>query len=388
MLPDAQTPESSLEIKTHHGSSVSLGETNSPSSTTLEVSESEQPRPQTLPRKSKVYGGIKVFPSPPKPVARKIVPAEVEPVPVPRSSTPAPKSPQLTTPPPVSLPDDPSYQDDLISPTSEKKNKDSANLHVKISEGSPYNPNKSTFGTWKRKKAPAPPLPLAPQKRMVKAMPIVNIKQELNDIEVKQQGLERQGVALENKIREKFDSEESITPYVEELVLQLFELVNEKNDLFRRQAELMYLRRQYHLEEEHAELEYQIRCLMARPDATKTDSDKEHEEQLIKRLVEVVERRDSIVQCLEMDRLREAAEDRSINTQLDIFTQAMNEEESPDQKKSPKKHKKKKDERKSYHQEEADGMLDLDKDLDESERERHLKKKKKWYTLHHIKHRH
>lgn len=83
---------------------------------------------------------------------------------------------------------------------------------------------------------------------------------------------------------------------------------------------LFFRRRQQHLEEEHSELEYQIRCLMARPEANKTDSDKELEEQLIQRLVEVVERRDAIVQCLEMDRLREAEEDRSINTQLGIFT--------------------------------------------------------------------
>lgn len=33
----------------------------------------------------------------------------------------------------------------------------------------------------------------------------------------------------------------SLTPFVEEMVLQLFELVNEKNEMFRRQAELMYL---------------------------------------------------------------------------------------------------------------------------------------------------
>jgi len=33
----------------------------------------------------------------------------------------------------------------------------------------------------------------------------------------------------------------SMPPDVEDLVLQLFELVNEKNELFRRQAELMYL---------------------------------------------------------------------------------------------------------------------------------------------------
>lgn len=33
----------------------------------------------------------------------------------------------------------------------------------------------------------------------------------------------------------------NMTPDVEDLVLHLFELVNEKNELFRRQAELMYL---------------------------------------------------------------------------------------------------------------------------------------------------
>lgn len=71
--------------------------------------------------------------------------------------------------------------------------------------------------------------------------------------------------------------------HTEELVLQLFELVNEKNALLRRQAELMYVRRQHQLEEEHAELEYQIRRLMLRPDRNKTDADKEREEQLIQR---------------------------------------------------------------------------------------------------------
>lgn len=70
---------------------------------------------------------------------------------------------------------------------------------------------------------------------------------------------------------------------VEELVLELFTLVNEKNELFRRQAELMLLRRQQRLEEEHAEVEYQIRCLMMQHDSTKTDFDKQREEALIQR---------------------------------------------------------------------------------------------------------
>lgn len=70
---------------------------------------------------------------------------------------------------------------------------------------------------------------------------------------------------------------------VEELILELFALVNEKNELFRRQAELMLLRRQQRFEEEHAEIEYQIRVLMCQPEATKTDNDKRREETLIQR---------------------------------------------------------------------------------------------------------
>lgn len=190
-----------------------------------------------------------------------------------------------------------------------------------------YKLHKSTHGKWKRKKGPAPQCPI-PQRRRIKPMPIEDIKQELLDIEIKQQELERQGVKLEKDIRLKcnegneehkmcviiilmlillFSDLNNVD--VEEMVLQLFELVNEKNELFRKHAELMYLyvlvhdthlikynvhflkifyffrRRQHNLEEEHAELEYQIRVLMSRPDHTKTDSEKAREEELIQRLV-------------------------------------------------------------------------------------------------------
>jgi len=40
---------------------------------------------------------------------------------------------------------------------------------------------------------------------------------------------------------------------------------------------------------------------------------------LIQRLVEVVERRNEIVECLEMDRIREAEEDRSIRSRLGML---------------------------------------------------------------------
>lgn len=81
---------------------------------------------------------------------------------------------------------------------------------------------------------------------------------------------------------------------------------------------------------------------MSRPDHTKTDSEKAREEELIQRLVlklyikkkflnyvqlfffrlvEVVGKRNEIVENLEKDRLREAEEDRSVFNQIGTFAQ-------------------------------------------------------------------
>lgn len=186
--------------------------------------------------------------------------------------------------------------------------------------------NKSSHGKWKRRKGPAPALPAMsmPQRRILQMLPLQEIRHELEVIEVQQQGLEKQGVMLEKMIRERCEgpddnrtSEELLqalptmknSKEVEDLILQLFELVNEKNELFRRQAELMYLRRMHRLEEEQADVEYEIRKLMAQPEHNKTDSDKTKEEALIARLVEIVQLRNEVVDCLEMDRLREVEED-------------------------------------------------------------------------------
>lgn len=113
--------------------------------------------------------------------------------------------------------------------------------------------SKSEAGEWQRKKGPAPPRPV-PQKRAIKKLPMRIVQQELQDIEIKQTELERQGVLLETSIRNRTESTSNNSEddgtssgsgpnsiEVEDMILQLFELVNEKNELFRRQTELMYL---------------------------------------------------------------------------------------------------------------------------------------------------
>uniref|UniRef100_A0A182JMU3 LIM zinc-binding domain-containing protein n=1 Tax=Anopheles atroparvus TaxID=41427 RepID=A0A182JMU3_ANOAO len=191
--------------------------------------------------------------------------------------------------------------------------------------------NKSSQGKWKRRKGPAPALPMIaaplPERKPIKMLPLKEIHQELQIIETQQQGLEKQGIVLEKMIRERCEGVEADVDLdirlqanskeVEDLIMQLFELVNEKNELFRRQAELMYLRRMHRLEQEQADLEYEIRLLMAQPERNKTDSDKEKEEALIARLVEIVQLRNEVVECLEMDRIREAEEDLSIKQSIE-----------------------------------------------------------------------
>lgn len=255
----------------------------------------------------------------------------------------------------------------------------------------PYVLNKSSHGKWKRRKGPAPQIPL-PQKKVLQMLPLQEIRHELEVIEVQQQGLEKQGVQLEKMIRERCEGPEEKaalaagqdiletlptknTKEVEDLIMQLFELVNEKNELFRRQAELMYLRRMHRLEQEQADIEYEIRLLMAQPELNKTDSDKAREEALIARMVEVVQLRNEVVDRLEMDRIREAEEDMSIKQRMEMHTAKRDEElinQTPT--KLSKKEKKKQKEAKKLLK---NKKLDADKDTDDTELKVETKEKKK-----------
>ncbi|KYQ47404.1 MICAL-like protein 1 [Trachymyrmex zeteki] len=326
------------------------------------------------------------------PRARKTKPAPPPPMP---TSTPCNisigKALSLDESPIIKLRDD---DRNLNMWEDQKTNKDEANRNrqslssiscTDSSYMSSYT-DKSVQGKWKRKKGPAPPRPI-PHRRKIKVISMKDVKLELDEIELQQQGLERQGVRLEQLIRDKCESgprtdDSSLGTDVEELVLELFALVNEKNELFRRQAELMLLRRQQRLEEEHVEVEYQIRCLMCQPEATKTDFDKQREEALIQRLVEIVERRNEIVECLEMDRRREVEEDKSINKHMGLFA-ARNKNElaskGNDFSNAGKTKKGKIKEKVKEKKLKKTTKKDADKDVDETEVKLKRHGKRKWF---------
>ncbi|XP_045491886.1 MICAL-like protein 1 isoform X1 [Colias croceus] len=167
----------------------------------------------------------------------------------------------------------------------------------------------------RKTKGPAPGLPL-PERREVKMqMSPEELQVQLDLLETQQLGLERQGVLIEQMIRDKCEGDEaSMAPQeeIEDLVIQLCELVNEKNDLFRKQTELMYIRRQQRLEQEQADIEHEIRVIQSRPAVNRIDADKAREEHLVCRLVEIVRMRDELVQQIDAERRRERQEDLAI----------------------------------------------------------------------------
>ena len=252
-----------------------------------------------------------------------------------RKKRPAPKPPTPRTPVAAPRPSLRSSVENI------KSKKDAANInrknellsHSASKEVEKIPQDKADEGQWRRKKGPAPPRPLPP-KRSVKKLPRKAINQELFDIEVKQVGLEKQGVKLEKSIREicatndavEGADRDSLGPEAEDLIIQLFDLVNEKNELFRRQTELIYMKKENRLEELHADLEYQIRVLMSKPECQRTDDDKASEEKLIAKLVEVVSQRNFIVDCLEMDRRRELDEDTAIEDHMSSYAAVKPEE--------------------------------------------------------------
>ncbi|XP_059057074.1 MICAL-like protein 1 isoform X2 [Achroia grisella] len=172
---------------------------------------------------------------------------------------------------------------------------------------------RNTSDGGRKLKGPAPGLPL-PERREVKLqVSPEELQVQLDLLETQQLGLERQGVLIEQMIRDKCDDSSSVPQEeVEDLVIQLCELVNEKNDLFRKQTELMYIRRQQRLEQEQADIEHEIRVIQSRPAVNRIDADKAREEQLVSRLVEIVRMRDELVQQIDAERRRERQEDLAI----------------------------------------------------------------------------
>ncbi|RUS87768.1 hypothetical protein EGW08_004514 [Elysia chlorotica] len=166
----------------------------------------------------------------------------------------------------------------------------------------------------KRTPPQRPPQPYANHKKVTspKHISAIELQQQLLDIDSRLTDLELRGRDLEDSIRNVSVPEEDD----DSLMIQWFELVSEKNDLVRQEADLVYISREQELETDQDHIESQLRYLMSKPDEEKSEAEKEEEEYLIQRKLELVEQRNRIVDSMDEDRLRYEEEDRDIEFTL------------------------------------------------------------------------
>uniref|UniRef100_A0A8C6T8Q0 BMERB domain-containing protein n=1 Tax=Neogobius melanostomus TaxID=47308 RepID=A0A8C6T8Q0_9GOBI len=161
-------------------------------------------------------------------------------------------------------------------------------------------------------------------------IPQDEILRELQQIEDNLNELERTGVDLELKLRtsEENGEDESV---MNDLMVDWFTLIRNKQVAMRRESELVYIGRTQELEVEQPTVEQELRSLLDKPEHLKTPWDRRREEKLMKKLVEIVNNRNALVEGLDEDRLREEEEDEQLNQLMMNF----NLKKDKSKKKSP-----------------------------------------------------
>ncbi|KAG5269809.1 hypothetical protein AALO_G00206390 [Alosa alosa] len=162
-------------------------------------------------------------------------------------------------------------------------------------------------------------------------IPKEEILQELDEIEKNLNELEGKGVELEKQLRQ-FEEEEKEDVLQDELMVDWFNLIRQKQVYIRRESELVYVAKNQDLEEQQPSVEAELRRLMMKPEHLKTSFDRKREEDLMAKLVEIVNDRNAIVDGLDEDRLREEEEDEQLNKMME----SLDFKKEKDKKKSPK----------------------------------------------------
>ncbi|XP_028829239.1 MICAL-like protein 1 [Denticeps clupeoides] len=199
----------------------------------------------------------------------------------------------------------------------------SAAQNKRICKENPFNRKASPSHappTSRPPKGPRPARPPAPGhgfpliKRKVQSdqyIPVEDIDVEMNALEQQLDELEQRGVELEKSLRNCAKDEEE-----ESLLVGWFTLIHEKHLLVRRERELVYTAKQQNLEERQADVEYELRCLLNKPEKEWTEEDKSREEELMAELVTIIEQRNQIINSMDQEKQREEEEDQLVAAML------------------------------------------------------------------------
>ncbi|XP_029600699.1 MICAL-like protein 2 isoform X3 [Salmo trutta] len=146
-------------------------------------------------------------------------------------------------------------------------------------------------------------------------IPKEEILRELQEIEDSVNELERKGVDLEKQLRScEEEGEEDVV--MDDLMVEWFNLIRNKQVSMRRESELVYIAKTQDLEEQQPSVEQELRRLMDKPERLKTSWDRRREEELMVKLVEIVNDRNAIIEGLDDDRLREDEEDEQLSKMM------------------------------------------------------------------------
>ncbi|XP_058509367.1 MICAL-like protein 1 [Solea solea] len=157
----------------------------------------------------------------------------------------------------------------------------------------------------RRTSAPGHGFPII--KRKVKTdecVSIEDLRTEMRQLEERLDALQDRGVELETNLRDCKDAKKE-----ERMLMEWFSVLHDKQVLVRRDAELVHLTNQQKLEERQTDVEYELRCLLNKPEKDWSEEDRSREQQLMDELVAIIEQRNQIISSLEQDRQREREED-------------------------------------------------------------------------------
>ncbi|EGV98850.1 NEDD9-interacting protein with calponin-likey and LIM domains [Cricetulus griseus] len=138
-------------------------------------------------------------------------------------------------------------------------------------------------------------------KRFCKAQAI---QRRLHEIEAAMRDLETEGTKLELALRRQSSSPEQQKKLWLE---QLLQLIQKKNSLVSEEAELMITVQELDLEEKQWQLDQELRGYMNREETLKTEADRQSEDRVLRKLLDVVNQRDALIRFQEERRLSEMA---------------------------------------------------------------------------------
>ncbi|XP_017272512.1 MICAL-like protein 1 isoform X2 [Kryptolebias marmoratus] len=231
------------------------------------------------------------------------------PCPVPSSASSAPATPQTSR-------NSGTTKDPGTAPQRDANNK-------RFCKENPFNRKASPSAAKSETRPPKGPRPARPPapghgfpliKRKVQSdqyIPVEDIHGEMAQLEKQLDEMEQKGVELEKQLRDNPNDEDE-----ERLLVDWFTLIHDKHLLVRREAELVYTAKQQNLEERQADVEYELRCLLNKPEKDWTEEDKSREQELMAELVTIIEQRNQIVNNMDQDRQREEEEDKLMEAML------------------------------------------------------------------------